>query len=58
MTLGKTIPILRIFDETKTREFYVGFLGFKIDWEHRFSPDVPLSVVIDADRSQDHAICY
>jgi catechol 2,3-dioxygenase-like lactoylglutathione lyase family enzyme len=38
MTLGKTTPILRIFDEAKAREFYVDFLGFKVDWEHRFEP--------------------
>ena len=42
MTLGRTIPILRIFDEAKAREFYVGFLGFAVDWEHRFAPDLPL----------------
>jgi len=38
----QTVPILRIFDETKAREFYVGFLAFQIDWEHRFEPDLPL----------------
>jgi catechol 2,3-dioxygenase-like lactoylglutathione lyase family enzyme len=31
-------PILRIFDYTKTVEFYVDWLGFKIDWEHEFEP--------------------
>lgn len=36
------IPILRIFDETKAKEFYVDFLGFTIDWEHRFHTDAPL----------------
>jgi catechol 2,3-dioxygenase-like lactoylglutathione lyase family enzyme len=38
----RTVPILRIFDAAKTREFYLGFLGFKVDWEHRFAPDLPL----------------
>ena len=38
----RTVPVLRIFDIAKTREFYVGFLGFKVDWEHRFEPDLPL----------------
>ncbi|WP_395406544.1 glyoxalase superfamily protein [Pseudoduganella sp. UC29_106] len=42
MSLGTVTPILRCFDEAKTREFYIGFLGFKIDWEHRFEPDLPL----------------
>jgi uncharacterized glyoxalase superfamily protein PhnB len=40
--LGAPVPILRIFDEAKAREFYVGFLGFAWDWEHRFAPDLPL----------------
>ncbi|WP_312944598.1 glyoxalase superfamily protein [Stutzerimonas kunmingensis] len=38
----KTIPILRIFDETKAREFYLEFLGFRVDFEHRFEADLPL----------------
>lgn len=42
MSFGKTTPILRIFDEARAREFYVGFLGFKVDWEHRFAPGMPL----------------
>jgi catechol 2,3-dioxygenase-like lactoylglutathione lyase family enzyme len=35
-------PIARIFDEAKAREFYCGFLGFSVDWEHRFGDDFPL----------------
>lgn len=42
MAMGAAIPILRIFDEAKAREFYCGFLGFAIDWEHRFEDDMPL----------------
>lgn len=38
----QTIPILRIFDVAKAREFYVGFLGFTVDWEHRFDDRAPL----------------
>ena len=49
MTLGRTTPILRIFDEAKAREFYVDFLGFKIDWEHRFEPDLPLYMQVSRD---------
>jgi catechol 2,3-dioxygenase-like lactoylglutathione lyase family enzyme len=37
-----TVPILRIFDVRKAKEFYVDFLGFTVDWEHRFEPDAPL----------------
>lgn len=35
-------PIIRIFDEDKAREFYLGFLGFTLDWEHRFGENFPL----------------
>jgi uncharacterized glyoxalase superfamily protein PhnB len=42
MSFGKTTPILRLFDEAKAREFYVDFLGFNIDWEHRFGEGMPL----------------
>lgn len=38
----RAVPILRIFDENKAREFYLGFLGFKLDWEHRFGDNFPL----------------
>ena len=41
-TMLQTIPILRIFDVDKAREFYVGFLGFTVDWEHRFDERAPL----------------
>jgi len=36
------IPIFRSFDETKAKEFYIQFLGFKLDWEHRFAEGMPL----------------
>lgn len=35
------IPLLRSFDEQKAREFYIDFLGFKIDWEHQFDDVAP-----------------
>jgi hypothetical protein len=36
---AKAIPLLRIFSVEKAREFY---LGFQVDWEHRFEPSLPL----------------
>lgn len=36
------IPILRMFDEIKAREFYLDFLGFSVEFEHRFAADLPL----------------
>lgn len=40
------IPVLRVFDEAKVRQFYIDFLGFKIDWEHRFEENFPLYMQI------------
>jgi len=34
----QTIPILRIFDEDKAKEFYLDFLGMKMNRKHRFEP--------------------
>ncbi len=49
MKLSNTTPILRIFDEKKAREFYVDFLGFTVDWEHRFAEDLPLYMQVSRD---------
>jgi catechol 2,3-dioxygenase-like lactoylglutathione lyase family enzyme len=38
----RAVPIFRIYSLDKVREFYVGFLGCKVDWEHRFEPDAPV----------------
>ena len=35
MAFTNITPILRILDERKAKEFYIDFLGFKVDWEHR-----------------------
>jgi catechol 2,3-dioxygenase-like lactoylglutathione lyase family enzyme len=40
--LGAVIPVLRMFDVDKARQFYVDFLGFQVDWEHRFEDGLPL----------------
>jgi catechol 2,3-dioxygenase-like lactoylglutathione lyase family enzyme len=41
-TLGTPVPILRSFDEARTRAFYLDLLGFEPVFEHRFAPDLPL----------------
>ena len=42
ITLNSAIPILRMYDVAKTKDFYLDFLGFTLDWEHRFSGNSPL----------------
>lgn len=39
---GPAVPVLRIFDLERAREFYIDWLGFTIDWEHRFDANAPL----------------
>jgi len=41
MSLSPPVPILRIFDLDKARAFYLDYLGFTLDWEHRFEPALP-----------------
>ncbi len=48
------IPVLRIFDETKAKQFYLDFLGFAMDWDHRFAPDLPLYMQVSRSGLQLH----
>lgn len=62
MRFTRTTPILRIFDEAKVEEFYVAFLGFTVDWEHRFEDELPLYLQISRDEcvlhlSEHHGDC-
>ena len=62
MSFGKITPILRSFDEAKAREFYVDFLGFQVDWEHRFEPGLPLYMQVSREGcvlhlSEHHGDC-
>lgn len=44
-----TVPSFRIFSVEKAREFYLDFLGFKLDWEHRFDDNAPLLMQVARD---------
>jgi uncharacterized glyoxalase superfamily protein PhnB len=44
--LKRTIPILRMFDVAKAREFFIEYLGFTVDFEHRFHDGAPLFIGI------------
>ena len=52
MAFTTITPILRILDEAKAKEFYVDFLGFKIDWEHR--AEAPLYMQISLGECRIH----
>jgi catechol 2,3-dioxygenase-like lactoylglutathione lyase family enzyme len=38
----QAVPVLRIFDVDKAKDFYAGFLGFQVDWEYRFEATAPV----------------
>lgn len=48
------VPILRIFSVEKAMEFYRDYLGFSVDWEHRFGENFPLYCQISRDGLKFH----
>jgi hypothetical protein len=42
ISFNSIMPVLRIFNVVKADEFYQGFLGLAVDWDHRFDPSAPL----------------
>lgn len=34
--MGAPVPVLRSLDEARAREFYIDYLHFGVEWEHRF----------------------
>ena len=40
------IPVIRIFDLEKAKQFYLDYLGFSVDWEHRHEEDFPIYMQI------------
>jgi catechol 2,3-dioxygenase-like lactoylglutathione lyase family enzyme len=49
-----TIPLLRIFDVQKAKDFYVGFLGFTVDWDHHFDDASPAYLQVSRNGLQLH----
>ena len=61
-TLLKTCPVFRMFEVSKAREFYLGYLGFHLVFEHRFADDAPLYMGLSRDTvtlhlSEHHGDC-
>jgi hypothetical protein len=48
--MGVPIPVLRSFDDVRAREFYLGYLGFTVEFEHRFESQAPLYMRLRRDR--------
>lgn len=49
VSMMPAVPILRSFDEQKAKAFYVDWLGFNIDEEHRFDEGMPLYLMLSRD---------
>ncbi len=49
MALQAPIPVFRIFSAELAKSFYVDFLGFIVQWEHRFGENFPLYLQIKRD---------
>ena len=47
LNTSAVLPIFRIFSIEKAREFYVDYLGFTVDWEHRYEENMPLYMIPD-----------
>lgn len=45
-TFGPGIPVLRVMSAEVAGRFYLDYLGFSLDWEHRFEPGLPLYVQV------------
>lgn len=54
MKIGPSTPVLRIFDVAKARAFYLDYLGFSVDFEHRFEDDLPLYMGLSRDACTLH----
>jgi len=51
---GSPTPILRSFDEARTKAFYLDFLGFALVFEHRFEDGLPLYMAVRQDACELH----
>ncbi|MEV6274401.1 glyoxalase superfamily protein [Nocardia sp. NPDC051832] len=52
--LAAPIPVLRMFDVAKAYEFYRDYLGFTVDWEHRFGDNFPLYAQVSRSAAKLH----
>ncbi|WP_211323599.1 glyoxalase superfamily protein [Prauserella marina] len=48
--IRRPVPVLRVRDEGVMRDFYVDYLGFVFEWEHRFERDAPLYARVRRDQ--------
>lgn len=52
--IGPGVPVLRVMSVDQALPFYVDYLGFTLDWEHRFEPGLPLYVQVSRSEAVLH----
>ncbi|MEZ0115812.1 catechol 2,3-dioxygenase-like lactoylglutathione lyase family enzyme [Catenulispora sp. EB89] len=52
--IGAGIPVLRVMSVAAALPFYLEYLGFTLDWEHRFEPGLPLYVQVSRSQAVLH----
>ncbi len=52
--LQSVIPVLRIFDVQKAKEFYIDWLEFNLEWEHVFEENFPVYMEVSKDNIKIH----
>ncbi|MEJ0102297.1 MAG: glyoxalase superfamily protein [Bacteroidota bacterium] len=52
--LQSVIPVLRIFDVQKAKEFYIDWLDFNLEWEHVFEENFPVYMEVSKDNIKIH----
>jgi len=52
LPIQRVVPALRITNYERSKTFYVNQLGFGVEWEHRFEPNVPVFMSVARDGMQ------
>jgi len=48
------VPVLRVMSVATALPFYVDYLGFRLDWEHRFEPGWPVYAQVSRSKAVLH----
>ncbi|AYF26896.1 bleomycin resistance family protein [Micromonospora tulbaghiae] len=52
--MDSAVPVLRVISAEVALRFYTEYLGFTVDWEHRFEPELPIYVQISRSKAVLH----
>jgi catechol 2,3-dioxygenase-like lactoylglutathione lyase family enzyme len=54
LDISQAVPVLRVMSVRTALPFYVDYLGFRVDWEHRFEAGSPLYVQVSRSKAVLH----